>query len=124
MNLSVFRTYPDSGSNGRCISDEPSIRIVICRSRLSCDFAFQLIYRPQTCTRTIVDHALHQVLHEISGLFADRLTLAVSELAQHIALIVLYPGNELRRDVDSARREGIVSSNHLIQRQIRRSDAE
>ena len=96
MDLTVFGTDPYSGRKRRSISDEPSVRLVICGTGLAGDLAFKTVFGPQTHTCTAVHDSLHQVCHEICCVVADRFLLLVVEFSEHVTHAVLYSCDEYR----------------------------
>ena len=123
MHLTVLGTDPYTGCDGRSISDEPSVRLIVSSTCLTGNLAFETIFRTKAHTGTAVHHTLHEVGHQVGCVFAYGLTLGVIEFSEHVTHAVLDPCHEDRRYVYTMRREGIIGCNHLIHSNIRRSDA-
>ena len=96
MHLTVFRSDPYSGCEGRSVSDEPSVRLVIGRSGLSGNLTCQAVLGTKTDSCTAVHDTLHQIGHKICRILAYRLLGPVAEFTKDISHTVFYAGHEHR----------------------------
>ena len=118
MDLPVLRTDPYPSCQGRGITDEPAVGMVVGGPCLARHFSFQAVFQPQPYARAAVDDSFHKVCHEICGLLADRFPLVVVEFPYDIPHAVFDPRDEHRLHIDAPRRERIVCRYHLIRRQV------
>ena len=123
MDASVFRTDPYSCRKFRSIADEPSVRLIVGGSGLSCNLTLQAVFCTESDTGTAVYHALHQICHKECCMLAESLTLRIMELAQKVAVPVLDSCHENRCDIYTLRRECIVCRHHVIYGDICRTHA-
>ena len=118
MHITVLGTHPDTRRNRGRIGDEPSVGIVVGRSRLAGDGPAQTVPGTQPGARTAIHDSTHHLDHGIGGIRGNRFVAPLGELAQYVAVLVLDPGNEKRMGIEATGRKDIIGSHHLINGEV------
>ena len=113
MHLPVLSSDPDAGGDVGRVAYEPAVGVVVGGSRLAGNLPLKPVDGAQARARTLVDHGLHEVDHEVGGLLGDGLALAGRIASDLHAFAVGDSRDILRVHVGAVRREGVVGRNHV-----------
>ncbi len=114
---------PDAGAQVRREADEPGVRILVGRPRLSGQRPGEDGRGPGRPALSL-DDAAHQVGHHVGRLGRDDLLGFDPGLLEDVAVLVLDPGDEIGHEPDAFVREGRVGRHHFEQGDLERPQAE
>ena len=124
MYATIFATDPRAADERRREAHEPSVGVIVRRTRLTAHRYRQTVSVAHPDTRSVIDYRAQHINHLIGGRFADDLMCPRGERTDDIAVAVLNAGDVERFGTDTFVGESRIGVHHLLDAHLARAQTE